>query len=524
MLTLQNIKFSIAGKQILDGVDLQIDGRRHVGLVGRNGSGKSTLFKIILGELEQDDGKIQMENGKQVLAVKQEMPDGNMTPREFLLSADPLREKLLRQLEENADNPELLAEIYDRLIDIKAFEAESRAAVVLNGLGFDEEAQNTPLCNFSGGFRMRVALAAILFREPDLLLLDEPTNHLDLETSDWLKDFLVAYPKSFILISHDRDFLNDTVDTIFHLKNKKIVKYSGNFDAFIDACSLKQKNAEEYNAKMEAKRKHMMEFVERFGVKATKARQAQSRLKTISKMKFLPVDRDDPTVTFDFPEPNPVLTSNILSYDKVSLGYGDKIVLKNISGTVMADDRIAVVGANGNGKTTFAKFLAGELQRKKGMREAGGKLKIGFYKQDIFEKLDATESSYDFLKELMPNAADKQIRSHLGRFGFSGDKVFQLIGELSGGERARLVFATLTSDAPNLLILDEPTNHLDLEMRESLISTLTSYKGAVILITHDRHFLNRIANSVFIVADASVRQFNGDLDQYERIVAKKQYP
>jgi ATP-binding cassette subfamily F protein 3 len=521
MLTLQNINFSIAGRQILDGVDLQIGNRQHVGLVGRNGSGKSTIFKIILGELEQDGGKIQTENGKLILAVKQEMPDGDMTPREFLLSSDLRREKLLRQLEENADNPELLGEIYDRLISAKAFDAESRAAVVLRGLGFNEEAQNTPLAHFSGGFRMRVALGAILFQEPDLLLLDEPTNHLDLETSDWLKDFLGAYQRSFILISHDRDFLNDTVDAIFHLKSKKVTRYNGNFDTFIDTYALRQKNAEEYNAKMEARRKHMMAFVERFGVKATKARQAQSRLKMIAKMKFLPIDQDDPTVAFNFPEPNYILSSNILSYEKVSIGYGDSVVLKNISGTIMADDRIAIVGANGNGKTTFAKFLAGELRQKKGAREANSKLKIGFYRQDLFEKLDVTKSSYDFLKEMMPSAIDRQIRSHLGRFGFSGDKVFQLIKELSGGERARLVFATLTLDAPNLLILDEPTNHLDIEMRESLISTLTSYKGAVILITHDRNFLNRVANSIFVVAGGSVRQFDGDVNQYEKAILQE---
>jgi ATP-binding cassette subfamily F protein 3 len=366
MLTLQDINFSIAGRQILEGVDLQISGRQHVGLVGRNGSGKSTLFKIILGELERDSGKIQMGNGKQILSVKQEMPDGDITPREFLLSNDLQRKKLLLQLEENADNPESLAEIYDQLISINAFDAESRAAIVLRGLGFDEEAQNTPLCQFSGGFRMRIALGAILFQEPDLLLLDEPTNHLDMEISDWLKSFLSAYPRSFILISHDRDFLNDTVGAIFHLKNKKITRYNGNFDTFIDSYTLRQKNTEEYNAKMEIKRKHMMEFVERFRVKATKARQAQSRLKAISKMKFLSIDQDDQTVAFNFPEPNPALSSNILSYDKVSLGYGNKIVLKNISGTIMANDRIAIVGANRNGKTTFAKFLAGELRQKKG--------------------------------------------------------------------------------------------------------------------------------------------------------------
>lgn len=521
MLTLQNINFSIAGKPILEDVSLHIDGRQHAGLVGRNGSGKSTLLKVILEELEHDSGKIQKENGKIVLSVKQEMPDGNLTPREFLLSQDKQRTKLLKELEENADAPEKMAEIYDKLIAIKAFDAESRAAVVLYGLGFDEEAQNRPLSSFSGGFRMRVALGAILFQEPDLLLLDEPTNHLDLETSSWLKKFLKSYPKSFILISHDRDFLNETVDTIFHLKNHKITKYSGNFDTFIDTCSMKQKNAEEYNAKMEAKRKHMMAFVERFQYKATKAKQAQSRLKSIAKIKFLPVDSDDPTVAFNFPEPRYVLQSNILTYDRVFLGYGDKVVLKNISGTIMNDDRIAMVGANGNGKTTFAKFLAGELKQKKGTREADGKLKIGFYRQDLFEKLNSEKSPFDFLKDIMSGENEQNIRSHLGRFGFSGDKVFQKIGELSGGERSRLVFATLTVDAPNLLILDEPTNHLDIEMRESLIASLTSYKGAVILITHDQNFLNRVANSIFVIENASIKQFNDDIRNYEKSIMVK---
>ncbi|MDR0695431.1 MAG: ATP-binding cassette domain-containing protein [Holosporales bacterium] len=516
MLTLQGANFSIAGKSILEGVDLQLSGRQHIGLVGRNGSGKSTLFKIILKELEPDGGKIRVESDRLILSVRQEMPDGDMTPRAFLLSQDVRRAKLLKQLEENSDNPELFAEIYDQLIRIKAFEAESRAAIVLRGLGFDEVSQNIPIRNFSGGIRMRVALGAILFQEPDLLLLDEPTNHLDLETSDWLRDFLKSYQKSFIIVSHDRDFLNDVVDAILHLKNKKITRYNGDFDAFIENYTLKQKNIEAYNAKMEAKREHMLAYVKRFGAQATKARQAQSRLKAIYKMKFIPVDQGDPTISFNFPEPNPILSSSILSYDSVSLSYGSEIILKNISGAIMSDDRIAIVGANGNGKTTFAKFLAGELRPKKGTREANSKLKIGFYKQDIFEKLDMAITLYDYIRDSSSGLIDRQIRAHLGRFGFQGNKVFQLLKELSGGELARLVFATLTLDAPNLLILDEPTNHLDIEMRESLITTLTSYNGAVILITHDRHFLNRVANSIFVVANGSVSQFDGDVEQYAK--------
>lgn len=515
MLSLESVSFSIAGTCILDNVALHISGRQRVGLVGRNGSGKSTLLKIISGEFEPDGGKIRKENGKIICSIKQEMPNGGLTPREFLLSQDTRRKKLLQQLETYANEPEKMAEIYDKLIDIKAFDAESRAAVVLYGLGFDEEAQNRPLDSFSGGFRMRVALGAILFQEPDLLLLDEPTNHLDLETSSWLKKFLKNYQKSFILISHDRDFLNETAEIILHLKNHNVTKYNGNFDTFIETYSIKRKNAEKYNAKMEAKRKHMMAFVEKFQYKATKAKQAQSRLKSIAKIKFLPIDYDDPTVAFNFPEPKHMLSSNILTYERVFLGYGDKVVLKNISGTIMSDDRIAIVGANGNGKTTFAKFLAGELKQKKGERKVNSKLKIGFYRQDIFEKLDSTKSLYDFLKDTMQEANDQQLRKHLGRFGFSDDKVFQKIGKLSGGERARLIFATLTADAPNMLILDEPTNHLDMEMRESLISSLISYQGAIVLITHDQSFLNRVATSIFVIENASVNQFNEDIKRYE---------
>lgn len=505
---------------MLEDVSMHISARQHAGLVGRNGSGKSTLFKIITGDLDQDSGKIQKENGKTVLTVKQQMPDGDCSPREFLLQQDHERSKLLSALEEYADEPEKMAEIYDRLIAIKAFDAEARAAVVLYGLGFDEEAQNRPLSSFSGGYRMRVALGSVLFREPDLLLLDEPTNHLDLETSSWLKKFLKGYSKSFLLISHDRNFLNETVDTIFHLKSHKVTRYSGNFDTFIDAYALKQKNAEEFNAKMEARRKHMMAFVERFQYKATKAKQAQSRLKTIAKMKFLPLDANDPTVAFNFPDPNYPLSANILSYEKVFLGYGDKMILRNISGTIMSDDRIAIVGANGNGKTTFAKFLAGELKQKKGTKQTNSKLQIGFYRQDLFERLNSQQSPFEFIKEVMPEASDQHTRNHLGRFGFPGNMAFQKIGELSGGERARLVFATLTIDAPNLLILDEPTNHLDIEMRESLISSLTTFKGAVILITHDENFLNRVANTIYVVGNGTVMPFSDDINQYEKAQVK----
>lgn len=515
MISLLNVSYSVAGREILKDVNLKINEKQKIGLVGRNGSGKSTLFRIILGELDCESGEVQREAKWRILTVRQEIPVGKTTPREFILSQDKRREELLLRLEKCSEyKPEVVPEIYDQLISIDAFSAEARAAVVLKGLGFSEDDQDRPINDFSGGFRMRIALGAILFQEPDLLLLDEPTNHLDLETADWLIDFLKSYSKSFVLISHDRDFLNSTVDEIFHLKNRKITRYSGNFDTFLDAYSLKQKNVQEYNAKMEAKRKHMISFVEKLGAKATKAKQAQSRLKMLAKMKFLPIERDDPTVAFNFPQPNPILSANILSFDKVHLGYRDRMVLKNISGTIMNDDRIAIVGANGNGKTTLARFLAGELKQKKGVREANSKLKIGFYRQDVVENLDLNLSMISYLSSVAPELSEQQLRMHLGRFRFSNDKVFQKIKDLSGGERARLVFAGLTTESPNLLVLDEPTNNLDLEMRESLILSLSEYEGAVILITHDRNFLNRVVNSIYIVSEGNLTQYTGDINQY----------
>lgn len=512
MLSVQNLTCNIAGKTILDSVDLQVSAGQHVGLVGRNGSGKSTLFKAILGEIEPDGGKIKIDSGIKVMTVRQDLPSGDISAREFILSQDEERLTFLDKLENNCEGEDI-SEIYDRLIQIDAFGAEARAAVILRGLGFSEEQQNLPLSTFSGGYRMRIALGAALYNEPDLLLLDEPTNHLDLETTDWLQNFLKSYQKAFILISHERDFLNSTVDYIAHLKNKTVKKYTGNFETFLEIYTNNQKNAKLYNAKMEEKRAHMMEYINRFGAKATKAKQAQSKLKAIEKMKFIPIEPDDPTVSFDFPEPTE-LPSPIITYNKISLGYGDKIVLKNVSGTIMHDDKIAIVGENGNGKTTFAKFLSGELRQKKGTIEKSNKLKIGYYRQDIFEKLAGDLPVIEYFAD--QNLPENEIRNHLGRFGIRGDMVFQKIKELSGGEKARLVFSMMTISAPNLLILDEPTNHLDLEMRESLINTLTEYKGAVLIISHDRNFLNRIANSIIVVKNNTITHFNGDLAQYER--------
>lgn len=513
MLNFENVSFSIAGKDILENVSFQVNEKQHIGLVGRNGAGKTTIFRLIEKIYSADSGDVNLERNAKVLAIKQEIPSGNTSVRDYIISQDKERLQLFGELEKEDLSTNRMCEIYDRLIQIDAYNAESRAAVVLNGLGFSEEEQNMPLDNFSGGFKMRIALASVLFQEPDLLLLDEPTNHLDLETVEWLRTFLCRYPRSFILISHDRDFLNSTIDYVFHLKNKKLTKYTGNFEQFLFAYEQKQKNIELFNSKMEEKRAKIIKFVSRFGAKATKAKQAQSKLKMLEKMKFIPIDDGDQTVKFNFPECRE-LPSPIVTFEKVSLGYGEKIVLKNISGTILNDDKIAIVGANGNGKSTFAKFLVGELKQRRGTRDVVDQLRIGFYNQELFKSLDLDVSSYDHIKSKFTALNDFEIRSHLGNFGFSGEIVNQKIRSLSGGEKARLVFATLTMNSPNLLILDEPTNHLDLEMRESLVSSLTSFNGAVVLISHDQHFLSRVANSIFIIKNGLLEQYNDDLIKY----------
>jgi len=514
MISLQNVDYSITGRQLLKNVSFQISDNQHVGLVGRNGSGKSTIFNIIQGSIPIDHGDIKIAKQWKILAVKQDMPDGKLTPLQYLLSQDVEANALFKELE-TCQDAHRMGDIYERLIQIDAYSAEARAAVVLKGLGFDDDAQNRLLETFSGGFRMRVALAAVLFQQPDLLLLDEPTNHLDLETTHWLQSFLKRYPKSFLLISHDRDFLNATVDHILHLKNSKIGRYTGNFDTFLTTYQMQLANIAANNEKLEDQRGRMMAFVNRYRASAARAKQAQSRLKAIEKMNFIPVEKDDPTVAFQFPEPLE-LSPPLVSFEKVSIGYKDKVILHNVSGTLSPSDRIALVGANGNGKTTFARFLAGDLIPEKGTRKTNSKLKIAFYRQDQLEELEMDRTAYNHVADALKDATETQIRTHLGRFGFQREKADQKVKALSGGERARLLFSCLTAGNPNLLILDEPTNHLDMEMRESLIAALSVYKGAVVLITHDRYFLHHVADQLWIVKNGTITTYKGDVQEYER--------
>jgi ATP-binding cassette subfamily F protein 3 len=514
MLSLNRINYFIGGRSLLENVSFQIAPTHRVGLVGRNGSGKSTLFNLIQGIVTPDSGEIEVAKYYKVLSIKQEMPSGDLSPLAYLLEQDQERLALLKELEDCHD-ANRMGDLYERLIQIDAYTAESRAAIVLKGLGFSDEDQLRPLQSFSGGFRMRIALAAALFQEPDLLLLDEPTNHLDFETTQWLQTFLSKYPKSFLLISHDREFLNATINTVLHLKGSKVSRYTGNFDTFLNVYEQQQANLAAYNSRMEEQRAHMQSFVDRFKAKASKARQAQSRMKALEKLKFIPVDKADPTVAFNFPEPE-AISPPMLAFEKVSLGYGDTVVLKNLNATLSPDERIGLVGSNGNGKSTLAKFLADELAPFSGEVKRHGKLKIAFYRQDQFDHMDTDRTAYNVVADAMPKATPTQIRGHLGRFGFVKEKAEQKVKLLSGGERARLLFSCLTAERPNLLILDEPTNHLDMEMRESLIDALNTYTGAVILITHDRHLLRHVADRLWVIKNKTLSQFDGDLQDYTK--------
>lgn len=518
MISLNKVNYSISGRSILENVTFQISTNQRIGLVGRNGCGKTTLFNIMKGLLSIDGGDIEVAKYYKILSIKQEMPSGDLSPLEFLLEQDVERLSLLKELEDCHD-PDRMGDIYERLIQIDAYTAESRAAIVLKGLGFSDEDQLKPLQSFSGGFRMRIALAAALFQEPDLLLLDEPTNHLDFETTQWLQSFLSKYSKSFLMISHDREFLNATINSVLHLKGGKVSRYTGNFDTFLTVYEQQQANLAAYNARMEEQKAHMQAFVDRFKAKASKARQAQSRMKAIEKLKFIPVDKADPTVAFNFPQPDEVAPP-MISFEKTSIGYGDTVILKNLNATLNPDERIGLVGANGNGKSTLAKFLAGDLLPFSGEIKRHGKLKIAFYKQDQFDNMDMDRTAYNVVADAMPKATQTQIRGHLGKFGFIKDMVDQKIKQLSGGERARLLFSCLTAERPNLLILDEPTNHLDMEMRESLIEALNAYTGAVILITHDRHLLRHVADRLWVIKNKTLEQFDGDLQDYIKLIER----
>ena len=517
MLTLDEITFRIAGRTLLDKTSLTIPAGHRIGLVGPNGTGKSTLFKLIAGELDLDDGEITIASNTTIGMVRQDLPDDDTTLIDIVLSADTERTALMAEAEAAAE-PERLGDIYMRLADIDAYNATSRAAIILAGLGFDDAAQSSPISDFSGGWRMRVALAAALFRNPDLLMLDEPTNHLDFEAIIWLENYLAGYEKTLIIISHDRDILNKTTTHIVHLDQLQLTLYTGNYDQFEVHRAQKMLNHQALYDKQQAQKKKMMVFVDRFRAKASKARQAQSRLKAIEKMDMVDALIADRVTAFKFPEPQD-LASPIISLDHVDIGYAPgQPVLKDLSLRIDMDDRIALLGANGNGKSTLIKLLSGTLEALQGHVSRSNKLRIGYFAQHQSEELDMKSTPYLVLKDLTPETPEHKARGILGKFGFDKQKADTKIEELSGGEKARLLFCLMSHDAPHVMLLDEPTNHLDMDAREALMQALNNYPGCVILVSHDPHLTECVADQLWLVKDGDCVPYDDDLDAYRQLI------
>jgi ATP-binding cassette subfamily F protein 3 len=515
MLTFSELTYRIGGRTLIEAASAQINSGWKVGLVGRNGAGKSTLLHLILGELQPDAGELALQKGLRVGTVEQEAPGGDATPVEMVLAADTERAALLHEAEE-AHDPHRIGEIHARLMDIDAHSAPARAAAILAGLGFDAAAQDRPLSAFSGGWRMRVALAAALFAEPDLLLLDEPTNHLDLEATLWLESFLQNWRRTLLIISHDRHILNAVPDHILHLDERKLVLYSGGYDGFARTRRERMEQREALAAKQTEQRAHLQAFIDRFRAKASKARQAQSRIKALARLEPVARIAEDPSVRFDFPEPG-ALAPPLLALENVSVGYAPGVpVLRGINLRLDPDDRIALLGANGNGKSTLAKLISGRLAPQSGHEVRHSRLRCGFFAQHQIEDLDAERTPLQHMAELMPNSGESAVRARLGRFGFGQDKALVPVGDLSGGEKARLNFALITHAAPPLLVFDEPTNHLDIAAREALVEAINDFAGAVVLITHDWDLLELTADRLWLVADGTVRNFEGDLEDYRR--------
>lgn len=516
MLHLNDVTLRIGGRLLLEGATVNLPAGQRVGLVGRNGAGKSTLLKLIRDEIQPDRGDLKKRSGISIGWVAQDAPGGEITPHEAVLAADIRRAEALEAAEQ-AQTALEIAEAQTRLADIGAHAAPARASVILRGLGFDEAAQHQPLSSFSGGWRMRVALAAALFSEPDLLLLDEPTNHLDLEATLWLEAYLRRYPHTLLLVSHDRDLLNRVPERIIHLDRLKLTAYSGGYDDFERIRREKQTLLEKEQVKVDAKRKHMQAFVDRFRYKASKARQAQSRLKALSKLDPVALIQDEPSIRLAFPETN-VPPPPLLTFDRVQAGYGDKVVLDRLDLRIDPDDRIALLGANGNGKSTFAKMIAGKLASMAGEIVRPPKLEVGFFAQHQIEDLEPDHTALDHLARLLPSERPERLRAHLGRFGLGQDRAELPAGKLSGGEKSRLTFALLSAGRPQVLVLDEPTNHLDIDSREALVQAINNFAGAVILISHDRHLIELTADRLWLVADGRVQPYDGDLDDYRRLL------
>lgn len=518
MLAITDLSIRLAGRLLIDQSSVQITPGSRVGLVGRNGTGKSTLFKVIRGELAAEHGSVTLPPRWRIGSLAQEAPNGPESLISVVLKADLERDALLAE-SERATDPHRIAEIQTRLVDIDAHSAPSRAAAILSGLGFSAADQLRPCAEFSGGWRMRVALAATLFAAPDLLLLDEPTNYLDLEGTLWLEDHLAHYPRTVIVISHDRDLLESSVDQILHLERGKLTLYKGTYSSFEEQRAARELLDAKAVKRQEAERARLQAFVDRFKAKASKARQAQSRVKMLERLKPITALVTEDVREISFPAPEKILSPPIIAADNVSVGYDPASpVLNRVTLRIDNDDRIALLGANGNGKSTLVKLLAGRLAPFSGRVTRADKLSIAYFAQHQLDELNEDASAYDHVRELMGDAPEAKVRARAGAIGFSGKAADTKVGKLSGGEKARLLLGLATFFGPNMIILDEPTNHLDIDSRAALAEAINEFPGAVIMVSHDRYLIEACAERLWIVADRTVTNYDGDLDEYRRLV------
>jgi len=516
MLRISDISYNVEGRPLFQGASAVIPEGHKVGLVGANGAGKTTLFKLIRGELVLEGGSINLPNKARIGGVAQEVPASATSLIDTVLEADTERAALLSEAD-SATDPARIAEIQTRLTDIDAWSAEARAATILKGLGFDTAEQHMPCSDFSGGWRMRVALAAVLFAQPDLLLLDEPTNYLDLEGALWLESYLARYPHTVLIISHDRGLLNRAVGAILHLEERQLTYYSGPYDQFARQRAERRAVQAAMAKKQQLRRDHMQSFVDRFKAKASKAKQAQSRLKMIEKMDMIAAPEDAAKRVFTFPEPEE-LSPPIISIEGGTTGYGEATVLSKLNLRIDQDDRIALLGKNGQGKSTLSKLLSERLPLMSGKATRSSKLRIGYFAQHQVDELHVDETPLQHLQSMRPGVMQSKLRAQLAGFGLGPDQAETVVGRLSGGQKARLSLLLATIDAPHLLILDEPTNHLDIESREALVEALTSYTGAVILVSHDMHLLGLVADRLWLVSNGTVKPYEDDLESYRKML------
>ena len=514
MLKINDISYSVEGRLLLENATAIIPAGHKVGVVGRNGTGKTTLFRLIRGELGLEGGSITLPRQAKIGGVAQEVPGNEVSLIDTVLAADLERANLLKE-SERATDAARISDIQTRLADIDAWSAEARASSILRGLGFDSEKQQMPCSAFSGGWRMRVALAAVLFSQPDVLLLDEPTNYLDLEGALWLENYLLKYPHTVLIVSHDRGLLNRSVSTILHLEDKKLQLYGGGYDTFAKTRAARLAAAESEAKKQETRRAHLQSYVDRFRYKADKARQAQSRLKAIARLEPITRPQEAALRRFSFPTPEE-LSPPILRIENGIAGYGETTVLSRLDLRIDQDDRIALLGQNGQGKSTLAKLISGRLKPLAGQLVQSSKLRIGYFAQHQVDELYVDETPIDHVRRLRPSKTPAQLRAILGGFGIGAEQAETLVGRLSGGQKARLSLLLATIDAPHLLILDEPTNHLDIESREALVEALTAYSGAVILVSHDMHLLELVADRLWLVNNDSVTPYEEDLESYRK--------